>query len=125
HRAEFPNMFHIGVTQTGITVNGSDILVEQGEHVAYIIGRCLDDGIAVVEAEQQAEDAWVATIRELSPKNEQFLRECTPGYFNNEGLPGNPHSLQAGQYGLGAEAFFQVLRDWREEGTFGGLVLER
>ncbi len=123
HSAGFPNLFHLGVTQTGITVNVSHMLTEQSEHIAYIVRRCLREGFDMVEATLQAEDDWVATIRRLSPNNQKFLQECTPGYFNNEGRPGNPHSLQAGQYGLGAQAFFDLLHDWRKDGTLHGLAL--
>jgi cyclohexanone monooxygenase len=123
HSSGFPNLFHLGVTQTGITVNVSYMLTEQSEHIAYIVRRCLQGGFDMVEATSQAEDDWVATIQRLSPNNQKFLAECTPGYFNNEGRPGSPHSLQAGQYGLGAQAFFDLLRDWRQEGSLDGLVL--
>lgn len=120
HTAGLPNLFHLGVTQTGITNNVCHMLTEQAEHVAFIIGRCLRDGIDAVEATQEAEDAWVDTIRRLAPDQQYFL-ECTPGAVNSEGDIGNPHGLIAGQYGLGAPAFFELLHKWREEGAFEGL----
>jgi cyclohexanone monooxygenase len=115
--AGFPNLFHVGVTQTGVVFNYTHTVVEQCEHIAYLIG-CTPERI---EPTQQAEDEWVATIHELAPNNQQFLLDCTPGYYNGEGRPENPHNLQAGQYGRGPEAFFQLLREWREEGSHSGL----
>jgi cyclohexanone monooxygenase len=123
HSAGFPNMFHLGVTQTGITNNVCHMLTEQSEHIAYIIGRCATDGIEVVEATQEAEDDWVSTIRALSADNQQYLLDCTPGFLNSEGRIDNPHALISGQYGLGAPAFFDLLRGWREQQTLDGLAL--
>jgi cyclohexanone monooxygenase len=51
-----------------------------------------------------------------------FLEQCTPGYYNNEGKPGE-RSGQNGFYGGGSEAFFKLLRDWRAEGSLAGLEL--
>ena len=125
HSAGFPNMFHLGVTQTGITNNVCHMLTEQSEHIAYIVGRCSAEGIDAVEATQQGEDAWVATIRALSADNRQYLLDCTPGFLNSEGRIDNPHAIISGQYGLGAPAFFELLRDWREQQTLEGLALTR
>jgi len=55
--------------------------------------------------------------------NQKFQEDCTPGYYNNEGQVGNKNSLFAAQYGAGPEAFFQLIREWREEGTLQGLSL--
>ena len=39
---------------------------------------------------------------------EEFQRECTPGYYNNEGKPGERRS-QDGWYGGGCVEFFELL----------------
>ncbi|MET0272064.1 MAG: monooxygenase, partial [Phenylobacterium sp.] len=77
---------------------------------------------AVVEVTQEAEDAWVQTIVNLAIMRQQFLEECTPGYYNNEG---NVQALSArnGSYGAGPVAFVKVLEDWRAEGSLKGLEL--
>jgi cyclohexanone monooxygenase len=123
HSRGFPNLFHLGVTQTGITVNVTHMLTEQTEHLGYIVRSCLEHDVAVVETTQEAEDDWVATINALALDNEAFLRDCTPGYFNNEGHLNNPHSLQNGQYGRGPMAFFELIRAWRADGRLTGLEL--
>ena len=53
--------------------------------------------------------------------NVDFLRECTPGYYNNEGYVDQGNSLLGNQYGAGPEAFFQLIKEWREEGSLQGL----
>ena len=69
-----------------------------------------------------AEDAWVATILELAQFNLDFLESCTPGYYNNEGKP-SERGVRNGFYGAGSVAFFQVIADWRNEGSLAGLEL--
>ena len=49
--------------------------------------------------------------------------DCTPSYYNNEGKP-NDRLRQSMPYGDGPIAFFALLKAWREEGKFEGLVLD-
>jgi cyclohexanone monooxygenase len=123
HSHGFPNLFFLGVTQTGFTVNFQHMLNEQTAHTAHIIKHCMDRDAGYVEATREAEQDWVATIRQLSTLSQEFLESCTPGFYNQEGRPGDPNSLIAGQYGEGPAAFFEVLRKWREEGGFRGLEI--
>ncbi len=62
-------------------------------------------------------------IREFARSNQDFQLNCTPGYYNNEGKPGERPGWFGGTYGGGAQAFFKVLRDWRAEGDLKGLEL--
>ena len=57
-----------------------------------------------------------------STVREAFLKECTPGYYNNEGNP-QVIAKQNGSYGAGPVAFVKVLEDWRAEGNLVGLEL--
>jgi len=98
------------------------MLNEQSIHVAYIIEHALQHGVDVVEASQEAEDAWVQTIIDLAVNNQQFFESCTPGYYNNEGKPGD-RSARNGMYGAGPVAFVKVLEDWRADGRLEGLEL--
>jgi cation diffusion facilitator CzcD-associated flavoprotein CzcO len=123
HSHGFPNMFHLGITQTGLTVNFPLMLDEQTSHVGHTVAACLKRGATYIEADPDAEAEWVATIDRLQVLNEEFLLECTPGYYNQEGKPRGGHSLLAGQYGEGSVAFFELLRQWREEGRLAGLVI--
>jgi cyclohexanone monooxygenase len=122
HSRGFPNCFVMGNQQSGFTVNYPHMLNEQAKHVAYIVGQAHARGARTVEVGEQAEAEWVDTIIRLAGLGRQFLEECTPGYYNNEGKPGE-RSGQNGFYGGGSVAFFQLLRDWRAEGALRGLEL--
>jgi cyclohexanone monooxygenase len=117
----FPNCFFMGIVQGAFTANFPHMLNEQSLHIAYMIGHGRDNNVHCIEASKEAEDAWVSTIEQMAVFNQSFLENCTPGYYNNEGQPGQGNSLLGSQYGGGPEAFFQILRDWRDEGRLEGL----
>ncbi len=119
----FPNCFIMGVnSQTGFTANYPHALNEQAIHIAHILKHSKNGNVKIVEPSEEAEKEWVGTIIKHARTNEKFFAECTPGYYNNEGKP-NDRMLQNANYGLGSEAFFKILRDWRDEGEFRGLEL--
>jgi cyclohexanone monooxygenase len=122
HSHGFPNCFVFGPQQAGFTVNFPHLLDEQSKHVAYIVKEVIDRGHAAVEVSDAAEAEWVQTIIQLSGIGRQFLEDCTPGYYNNEGKPGERNG-QDGFYGAGSPAYFQLLRGWRDEGSLEGLDL--
>jgi cyclohexanone monooxygenase len=119
----FPNCFFMGVIQSGFTANFPHMLNEQSLQIAYVVDKAHERQARRVEPTQQAEDEWVATIRRLMVNNTAFLKECTPGYYNNEGNPGGNNSLLGSQYGGGPEEFFRIMRDWRAEGSMAGLEI--
>ena len=119
----FPNCFFMGVTQGGFTANFPHMLNEQSLHIAYMIEQGTKSNANCIEASLEAENGWVDTIEQMAVFNIKFLEDCTPGYYNNEGQPGGGNSLLGSQYGGGPEAFFQIIRDWREEGGMAGVEL--
>ncbi|HLZ73607.1 NAD(P)/FAD-dependent oxidoreductase [Phenylobacterium sp.] len=118
----FPNCLIISNTQSGFTANFPHMINEQSKHIAYVLKHCADHQVRVAEPSQEAEEAWVQTIIDLSIQRQKFLEECTPGYYNNEG---NVQAMSArnGSYGAGPVAFVKVLEDWRAEGSLQGLEL--
>ena len=52
-----------------------------------------------------------------------FFENCTPGYYNNEGKAGNGNGFFAANYGAGPVRFFQILQDWRDDGSLPGCQL--
>ena len=122
HSRDFPNCFIMGNQQSGFTVNYPHALNEQSQHIAYIVKHAQDHCVRSVEVSEAAEAAWIDTIIRLSRLAQNFLEECTPGYYNNEGKPGE-RSGQNGFYGGGSEAFFEILREWRAAGALEGLEL--
>jgi cyclohexanone monooxygenase len=122
HSRGFPNCFIMGPQQAGFTVNYPHMLNEQSKHLAYIVRQAVDRGVRSVEVSEAAEQEWVDTVIALARFSRQFLEECTPGYYNNEGKPGALNG-QNGFYGGGSVQFFRVLDEWRAEGQLRGLEL--
>lgn len=116
----FPNMFLINNSQAAFTANFPHHMDEQAMHIAYIVTQCMAKGAQTVEVSQQAEDAWVKVIVNLSRMGEKFLESCTPGYYNNEGKP-SERSRKDGFYGAGPVAYFQLLKKWRDAGDMPGM----
>lgn len=121
----FPNQFHTGFLQGGVSANTTAMFEQQAEHIAYIISEAIKRGATTVEPSQDAQDNWVATIRELAIDNSAFEVTCTPGYYNNEGGGGGEgiRSFLGEPYSPGFYAFDDLLREWRANGDLHGLVL--
>ncbi|MFP6629868.1 MAG: NAD(P)/FAD-dependent oxidoreductase [Myxococcota bacterium] len=120
HIRGFPNCFIMSNVQSGFTVNFPHALNEQSKHIAYIIQHALENEVGTLEASEGAEADWVRTIIEKARGGLSFLEECTPGYYNNEGQPGERNG-QNGFYGGGSIEFFKLLKDWRDKGGLEGL----
>jgi cyclohexanone monooxygenase len=119
HVHGFPNMFVLGHTQGGFTVNYPHLLDEASRHLCHILRHAIDD-LSTVEVTAQAEEEWLTALAESARDIRAFQEQCTPGYYNNEGQPGVGGFL-ASSYGNGPMPFFQLLSDWRDAGTFAGL----
>ena len=120
----FPNCFIVGGIQSTVTANFTELLNEQGKHIAYIIDQVLKRDATTVEASAEAETGWVRTIHELARDRQEFQLNCTPGYYNNEGKPGEGLGWFGGSYGGGAVKFFELLKEWRDKGDLQGLELD-
>ncbi|OBF46284.1 monooxygenase [Mycobacterium sp. 852002-50816_SCH5313054-b] len=121
----FPNQFHTGFLQGGVSANTTAMFEQQAEHIAYIISEAIKRGVATVEPSQEGQDNWVTTIRELAIDNSAFEVTCTPGYYNNEGGGGGEgiRSFLGEPYSPGFFVFDDLLREWRDKGDLDGLVL--
>ena len=122
HTRGFPNCFIMGTMQSGFTANFPHALDENAKHLSHIIRKMKDSNHTVVEASQEAEDEWVQVIIGKAKLGLRFYAECTPGYYNNEGKPGE-RSGQNGQYGGSSEDFFRIMKQWRDEGDMRGLEI--
>jgi cyclohexanone monooxygenase len=122
HTRGFPNCFIMGPQQAGFTVNYPHMLSEQSRHLAYIVRQGLDHGVKTMEVSEAAEAEWVETVIRLARFAREFLENCTPGYYNNEGMPGALNG-QNGFFGGGSVEFFRILQAWRDEGELRGLEI--
>jgi cyclohexanone monooxygenase len=117
----FPNAFLVqpdtGATRFG---NLSHHLSEAAKTVAVVAGHAVRVEADVVEATQQAEDAWMDRV-EVDPEWKAFIAaDCTPSYLNNEGPVLGAYSVFDSFAGNALE-FFQELQQWRDAREFVGL----
>jgi cation diffusion facilitator CzcD-associated flavoprotein CzcO len=122
HVHGFPNCFLMNNAQAGFTVNYPHLLDEQAKHIAYIIEALGKKGCSRVEVTEQGEAGWVQRCIDRARDAGDFLENCTPGYYNNEGRAGD-RNAQNGFYGGGSIEFFRLLGDWRAAGSLEGLAL--
>ncbi|MEV4345227.1 NAD(P)/FAD-dependent oxidoreductase [Actinoplanes sp. NPDC049596] len=108
----FPNLFHLGSLQNAAAVNFTHVLQEQATHIGSLVAEAARRGSHRIEPTAEAEEAWVATIRETAPNNFDFQSECTPGYYNGEGMPRPVNN----SFGPGPVVFHELLRTWRANG---------
>lgn len=118
----FPNLFHLGAMQNGISPNFTSMIDEQSRHIGYIIKEAEARGVTSLEPSERAEREWVELILEYAHMNYEFFEQCTPGFYNNEGKP-RSGGLVHQQFAPGVNAFNAVLADWRDEGELAGLDL--
>ncbi|ATB28474.1 flavin-containing monooxygenase [Melittangium boletus] len=126
HSRGFPNLLMFTTTQSGWAINFVHILDEQSQHAAYIIERCLKRGVEVAEPSEQAEQQWWEVILGRLKTSASFGGpECTPGYYNNEGVKAGAHMVKSASFGGDTLAFIDVLRAWRQGDELAGLELTR
>jgi cation diffusion facilitator CzcD-associated flavoprotein CzcO len=118
----FPNCFFLGRTQTGASLNMLLGLDHQTTHVAYMVSEARTRGHDVLEPSPEAVKDYVTEIRRLARKGERFWSECTPGFYNNEGDTKKKIGYFSESYGGGAKRFFEILDEWRRNGSMRGMM---
>ena len=104
-----------GLKQAGIAWSITFMNRRQAEHFAALVKRCLNTGTNF-DVTPDAEQAWLGVLADKAMKDDTFLRECTPGYYNNEGKD-QRDSIWLSNYGGGPFEYMQVLRDWIGDGA--------
>lgn len=120
----FPNIFFMGLTQTGTTISVPHMLREQVKHLTYVVARCLEQGWTRVEATPEAEEQWQEVVAGVNEMRRPFQEACTPGYFNAEGKANDRRSAIGSGLILPSRPFFEMWKNWREADTFEGLTVE-
>ena len=118
----FPNCFHMGLTQTGLTANFTYMLDNQAQHVAELITLVNRRNAQSIEPTPEAEAEWVQLVTGPNMMT-KYQNVCTPGYYNGEGTNEGQGFLQS-VYPTGALAFYDMLARWREQGDFAGLIVK-
>lgn len=120
----FPNLFVLGLAQSGVTPNYTHLAEERAIHLAYLLERCINEDIRTIEPTQEGEDKWVEEIIAQRGPRRAFLESCTPSYYNQEGRD-TPATALNDIYGAGSVAFFKVLAEWRAQDALHGLEVTR
>jgi len=118
----FPNLFHMGLTQTGLAPNFTYMLDGQATHIAHVINEVKGREGRSVEPTTEAEAEWVKIVSAPSFITD-YQNTCTPGYYNGEGQNAHQGFLDT-QYPEGAVRFYEMLARWREKGEMEGLIVE-
>ncbi len=122
HVHGFPNLFFVQPVQgANLISNVPHNLTEGGRSVGVIIAEAQKRGAKEVEVTEEAQKAWVDLLL-TGPGRMIGMNDCTPGYYNNEGLPAGPEAKYAVGYPMGATAYFKYLDAWRKDGKFEGLA---
>ena len=119
----FPNFFIHQPAQGALAANFCHGLDENAQHIRYIVGEAEKAGALWLEATAEAEAGWVETCGAVNGIALDFLKTCTPGYYNAEGKI-DPEAMKGYGFGLGPVMFFNIFRSWREDGGLEGLALQ-
>ena len=120
----FPNQFHTGFIQGGVSANTTAMFEQQAEHIAYIIAEAVKRKATTVEPSKGSrglDEHHQGSRRDTSA----FDLSCTPGYYNNEGngFGEGVRSFLGDYYMAGFYVFDDLLKQWRDKGDLDGLVL--
>ncbi len=121
--AGFPNCYFMTATQTPLPQNVTTLFEELAEHIAYLIGEAKRRGALTIESTAAGEQMWQEEVLSKQRDSERFYRNCTPGYFNNEGDPAGK-SWFGTLYGGGTVRYFEIVRGWRSRGDLEGMQLQ-
>jgi cyclohexanone monooxygenase len=119
----FPNWFYVGISQNAISINITAMLDDQTKHIAYIISQVMARQAKTVQPTAEGEEAWINVMRSMAAGDGSFQINCTPGYYNNEGVTRDVPK-NGGMFTPGVNKFNALLAEWREKGDMEGLELE-
>ncbi len=118
----FPNLYHLGFTQTGYTPNFTYQLDKQSQHLAAVFTDANARGLKVMEPTRQAEADYLKLVTAPNQMTD-YLASCTPGYYNAEGnAKANNDGFLQGHYPDGGLSFYAMLAEWRAKGDYAGMV---
>ena len=122
HVHGFPNAFIVQLPHgANLISNVPHNFTEAGRTIATVVAHAIEGGHARVEATPEAEQAWVDLLAS-GPGSILGGPDCTPGYYNNEGMGATSTNPISVGYPLGAAAFFEMIGAWRASGEFEGLT---
>jgi hypothetical protein len=119
----FPNAFFVQPTQgANLISNVPHNLTDAARTIAVLVKHAQEQGKREIEVSAEAEEAWVALML-TSVGRMTNSPDCTPGYYNNEGVDSGPAAKLAVGYPAGPMAYFKYIDAWRRTGKFDGLTI--
>ena len=82
---DFPNCFIVSTIQSALAPNFPHLLIEQADHIAHIVRRCLASGCDTVEPTAAGEAEWTATIMKAGVFRKAYQDEPQPLTSRNYG----------------------------------------
>ena len=117
----FPNAFIVQATQgANLISNYPHNLTDAGQTIATMVAHAVSNNFQEIEATHQSEEQWVELLMS-GPGLMIGSQDCTPGYYNNEGVDAGPARKSFVGYPAGAVAFFSYIDEWRNTGSFDGV----
>jgi cation diffusion facilitator CzcD-associated flavoprotein CzcO len=121
----FPNLLLISLVQGGFGTNFSHLLSESAKHVAHIVETCVDQGIAVIESEEDAEEEWLAELHRVGAGGARYFQSCTPSFYNSEQQAIDARAARNLTYSGSLLDYIGCLERWRQEPDFAGVKVQR
>lgn len=119
----FPNMLLISLVQGGFGTNFAHLLSEAANHVATVIALCEERGVATIEPEEEAEEAWFQELLQVGIPGARYFFNCTPSFYNSEQQAVDSRSARNLTYTGSLLEYLQYLIEWREDPALPGVIL--
>ena len=121
----FPNQFHTGFIQGGVSANTTAMFEQQAEHIAYIISEAVSARRRPSSRASRPRTAGCNTIKEFAIDTSAFdcpaLRAITTTRATDSAKV--VRSFLGDYYMAGFYAFDDLLKEWRDKGDLDGLEL--
>lgn len=122
HVHGFPNLFVVSPNQgANLISNVPHNLAERAKTIAAILAHAMRTHATRVHVTAQSQADWMALL-DSGDRRFGGDRDCTPGYYNNEGQTATTESRRNFLgYPEGPVAYFDYIAKWRSSGEFAGL----
>jgi hypothetical protein len=121
----FPNLLLISLVQGGFGTNFSHLLSESAKHVAHIVEACVEQGIAVIESEEVAEEEWLQVLHNVGAGGARYFQSCTPSFYNSEQQVIDARAARNLTYAGSLLDYVGHLERWRQAPDFAGVKVQR
>ena len=118
----FPNCFHMGLTQTGLTANFTYMLEMQAKHVAQLITQVECRDAKSIEPTPEAEAEWVKIVTGAE-HDDQVPERLHAGVLQRRGDKRGARASCRPCTRTARWPFTTCSPSWREQGDFEGLIV--